>query len=83
LIEIPPENVSGDLAFPCFGLSKILKMAPNVIAGDFEMALKDTDVKWFSGFEAVGPYLNVHIDVLVLAKDVLEKVLVKKEDFGK
>jgi arginyl-tRNA synthetase len=38
MIEIPPENISGDLAFPCFQLAKELKKAPPVIAG--EMAKK-------------------------------------------
>ena len=33
-MEIPPENISGDFGFPCFGLSKIFKKAPTVIAGD-------------------------------------------------
>jgi len=34
MIEIPPENIPGDLAFPCFQLSKSLKKAPPVIAGE-------------------------------------------------
>ncbi len=38
MIETPPENIAGDLAFPCFQLSKILKKSPNDIAQ--EMAKK-------------------------------------------
>jgi arginyl-tRNA synthetase len=32
MIEIPPENIPGDFAFPCFTLAKDLRKAPNVIA---------------------------------------------------
>lgn len=35
MIEIAPENISGDLAFPCFTLAKSLKKSPNMIAKDF------------------------------------------------
>ena len=34
MIEIPPENIPGDLAFPCFQLAKKEKKSPNMIAQD-------------------------------------------------
>lgn len=58
MIEIPPENIPGDLAFPCFQLAKELKKAPPVIAG--EMA-KKLDWAQFERFEAIGGYVNAHI----------------------
>lgn len=59
IIEVCPENISGDLAFPCFQLSKILKKSPNIIAQ--ELAEK---LSWpqFVKFEALGWYLNAHIN---------------------
>lgn len=59
LIEIPPENISGDLAFPCFQLSKSLKKAPPLIAQDLAKKLSS---EYFSSFEAVGGYVNAHIN---------------------
>lgn len=34
MIEVPPQSDMGDVAFPCFSLSKALKKAPMVIATD-------------------------------------------------
>jgi len=59
LIEIPPENIPGDLAFPCFGLAKQAKASPNAIAQ--HLAEKFSNPV-FSTFAAVGGYLNAHIN---------------------
>jgi arginyl-tRNA synthetase len=50
MIEIPPENIPGDLAFPCFGLAKQLKANPNAIAKEFAEKFSDPS---FSKFEAI------------------------------
>ncbi|MBU0626764.1 arginine--tRNA ligase, partial [Patescibacteria group bacterium] len=60
LIETPPENIPGDLAFPCFGISKILKKSPNDIAK--ELAKKLSSSSSFSSFVSVGGFLNAHIN---------------------
>jgi arginyl-tRNA synthetase len=51
MIEIPPENIPGDFAFPCFQLSKTLKKAPNAISQ--ELAQKLTS-EYFYHFESLG-----------------------------
>jgi len=58
MIEIPPENISWDLAFPCFSVAKRLKKAPNLVAQEFA---KKFSGEHFDHFEAVGGYLNAHI----------------------
>ena len=58
MIEIPPENIPGDLAFPCFQLAKQAKVNPNVIAQ--QLAEKFSNPS-FASFVAVGGYLNAHI----------------------
>lgn len=58
MIEIPPENIPGDFAFPCFQLSKVLKKSPNSIAQQFA---EKFSVPYFSQFEAIGGYINAHI----------------------
>ena len=50
LIEIPPENIPGDLAFPCFHLAKQAKTNPNAIAKQFAEKFSSPS---FSKFEAV------------------------------
>jgi arginyl-tRNA synthetase len=51
LIEIPPENIPGDLAFPCFQLAKQAKQAPNVLAQQFAEKFSS---EYFEKFQAVG-----------------------------
>jgi len=59
MIEIPPENIPGDFAFPCFQLSKLLKQSPQKIAEDLE---KKLDSEYFSSFQHISGYLNAHIN---------------------
>jgi len=66
LIEIPPENIGGDFAFPCFSLAKELKKAPNIIAEEISKQLVS---KYFEKITTVGPYINVYID----KKDFIKK----------
>lgn len=67
LIEIPPENIWGDLAFPCFQFSKTLKKSPNIVAQDFA---KEISSPFFEKFEAVGPYINAYINKETFISDV-------------
>ncbi|AHB41786.1 hypothetical protein P148_SR1C00001G1006 [candidate division SR1 bacterium RAAC1_SR1_1] len=67
LMETPPENIGGDFAFPCFQFSKTLKKAPNTVAQEF---VKDLNSKFFTKFEAVGPYVNAYINPELFITDV-------------
>lgn len=66
LIEIPPENIPGDFAFPCFQLAKKEKKSPNMIAQQFAEKFSSP---FFSQFEAIGGYLNAHINQSDFIKD--------------
>ncbi|MEI6118665.1 MAG: hypothetical protein WCP92_05585 [bacterium] len=59
MIEIPPENIPGDLAFPCFPLAKQAKTNPNALAQQFADKFSSP---YFSQFEAIGGYVNAHIN---------------------
>lgn len=59
MIEIPPENIPGDFAFPCFKISKLLKKSPQQIAEELE---KNLHSDYFSSFINISWYLNAHID---------------------
>lgn len=44
MIVPAPENVEGDIAFPCFQLAKSLGKAPNLIAQDLKAQLENQDL---------------------------------------
>ncbi len=79
LLEYPTDTSMGDIALPCFKLSKMLRRSPIQIA----MALAesfpaDEAIK----AEAVNGYLNFKIDSTALANDVLREVFAKGEKYG-
>ena len=79
LLEYPTDTSMGDIALPCFKLSKILRRSPIQIA----MALaesfpSDAAIK----AEAVNGYLNFKIDSTALANEVLREVFAKGEKYG-
>ena len=76
-LEIPPESMLGDYAFPCFSLAKQFKKSPNEIALDLKKKLE----KKFR-VETKGPYLNFFIDKTKFAKSVFSKVLKEKDKYG-
>lgn len=62
LLGPPPKPEMGDLAFPCFRLSKPLKQAPPKIAQMLAEALASTVGKGLiAGLEPAGPYLNLRL----------------------
>ncbi len=79
-IEVPPNQEMGDYAFPCFKLAKTLKKAPPVIAGDLkEKIVLDENIE---RIEIAGGYLNFYINKLILTKNVLDEIDLKKENYG-
>lgn len=55
LLEFPPNEQLGDVAFPCFALSKLMKQSPAQIAGQLATSLPSNSL-WTTS--AAGPYLN-------------------------
>ena len=74
LIQLAPDNVPWDLAFPCFQFSKTLKKAPNQIATDLENSLNENNSDDLFSFQAVGPYLNATLNNCSLAKEFIESI---------
>ena len=58
MLEYPPDPTMGDLAFPCFRLSKTLRRSPVQIATALCEAIRDEAV---SKVEAINGYLNITI----------------------
>ncbi len=79
LFEYPPDSTMGDVAFPCFRLSKTMRMAPPKIAS--MLAEKVSDYTLASS-TAVGGYLNFKISPDYLASHVLAEIEEKGEKYG-
>lgn len=79
LIEIPPRSEMGDFAFPCFQLSKVMRKAPNMIATELAAQM---DKEGFEKIENLGPYLNFFVNKVAFSKNIIEKILLEKDNYG-
>ena len=79
MLEYPPDAKMGDLALPCFKLSKILRNAPVKIAASIAEGFS---VPCVDRAEAVNGYLNIFLSPEYLAKAVLPEVLEKGDAYG-
>jgi len=82
MFEYPPDANMGDLALPCFKLSRTLRRAPVQIASALAEALTKGDGSPVASCEAVNGYLNIKISEEYLADSVLSEILEKKEKYG-
>ncbi len=82
LLETPPDHNLGDIAFPCFSLSKILKKSPVVIAAELSDSIKLSKSSLISRIVPMGPYLNFFFDNTRLSKSVLCKIFKEAENYG-
>ncbi|MBQ3708768.1 MAG: arginine--tRNA ligase [Clostridia bacterium] len=79
LLEYPPDPAMGDLAFPCFRLSKILQQAPPKIAAALADNLRDFPLGTVT---AVGGYLNFKVNADYLAQQVLTAIEEQGDRYG-
>ena len=71
MLEYPPDKSMGDLALPCFRLSKTLRRSPVEIAKVLAEAVKCEE---FSEVSALNGYLNFRIDGTAFARRVISEV---------
>ena len=79
MLEYPPDTTMGDLALPCFKLSKTLRRSPVQIAQIIAEKLVDPAIK---KAEAVNGYLNISISDEYLASVLCDEVLTKGDKYG-
>ncbi len=79
MLEYPPDRTMGDIALPCFRLSKSLRKAPPVIASALAAAVSCEE---FSEVNAMGGYLNFKISPTAFAKRVVSDVERLGEKYG-
>ncbi len=77
--EIPPEG-KGDLALPCFRLSKTLRMAPPAIASSIAQKI---DLPEIASTEQDGGYLNFRFSNAYYAEGLLPSILKAGFDCGR
>ncbi|MEK6928422.1 MAG: arginine--tRNA ligase [Nanoarchaeota archaeon] len=80
LIEIPKDSKLGDYAFPCFTLAKTYKKNPAQIAQELVSTIKPSSS--LEKIVATGPYINFFLDRKYLSKEILNKILSKKDKYG-
>jgi len=79
LLEVPPDSKMGDFAFPCFRLSKSLRMGPPMIAAKL---CENFDKPALCSAQAVGGYLNFFLNRENFARDTLQAVMAAPEKWG-
>ncbi len=79
-LEYPPSPENGDIAFPCFRLSKALRKSPPMIAADIKANLSECAL--IEKAEQAGPYLNFYLNKTTFADSVVKEALAKKEGYG-
>lgn len=79
MFEYPPDPSVGDLALPCFKLSRSLKKAPPVIAASIAEAMDDSE---YYSVAATGGYLNFKISDKYLSEIILPKVEQEGDAYG-
>ena len=82
LLEKPPQEQFGDLAFPCFQLAKEQKKNPQLIAQDIANKIKISKTSLISKVEVRGAYVNFFFNYQKLSGLILKDVLKKKEKYG-
>lgn len=79
-ITVPPDAEMGDLAVPCFYLTKLLRRSPNQIADDLKNKIHPAGL--IKSVQNVGPYLNFFINPAVFGKAVLTEINRRQANYG-
>ncbi len=79
MLEYPPDASMGDLALPCFKLSKILRSSPVKIADSIADGFA---CEYVSSAQALNGYFNIFLDGNALASKVFMEVELKGEHYG-
>lgn len=78
LLEHPPDQELGDYAFPCFFLSKTLKMDPSEIAIEIREKIGNIVETDFEDIQTQGPYINFFLNRKSMARQAVWDVIMKK-----
>jgi len=84
VFSYPPSAELGDLSLTCFDLAKVQQKNPVELAKELALSLSgNTEFrKYFSGVNAVGPYLNFYVAAEFLAENLITEIKKEKEQYG-
>ena len=80
MLEYPPDSAMGDIALPCFKLSKTLRKSPVMIASELKEKLALPEI---GRIESVGGYLNFYVSPTYYAEELIPEILSEKGEYGK
>ena len=79
MLEYPPDSSMGDIALPCFRLSKSLRKAPPMIASALAAEISCEE---FAEINAMGGYLNFRISPTAFASRVVADIKSAGDKYG-
>ena len=79
MLEYPPDSKMGDLALPCFKLSKTMRNAPVKIALSLSEGFAS---EYVERVEAVNGYFNIYLAKNAVADKVVSEIREKREKYG-
>ncbi len=79
MLEYPPDTSMGDLALPCFKLSRALRTSPVKIAETLSESITSDS---FSEINALNGYLNFRINPISFASRVVSDIEAQGESYG-
>ncbi|MHA2245952.1 MAG: arginine--tRNA ligase [Candidatus Hodarchaeales archaeon] len=82
LLDTPPNDKLGDISFPCFKLSKMLKKSPQKIAKELENTIEIPKDSIIREIKAVGAFLNFFFDDSKLTERTLKRIWIEKNEYG-
>ena len=83
MLEYPPDDSMGDIAFPCFKLSRTLRAAPPKIAAALFAKLEESLPEGVGEARIVGGYINFFASEKFFRNNVLGVLRTKGADYGK
>ena len=79
MLEYPPDASMGDLALPCFKLSKTMRRSPVQIATSLAETVKDDCI---DRVENLNGYLNFYLNNAYLGDHVIKNILAEGDRYG-
>ena len=80
MLEYPPDSAMGDVALPCFKLSKVLRKSTVMIASELGEKLALPEI---GRIDSVGGYLNFYVSPNYYAEELIPEILSEKGEYGK
>ena len=82
-VQTPPKPDMGDLAFPMFPYAKVFHTSPDKIACELALYVNSDQSRPCGEAMAVGPYLNIKIDVSESSLELHDEIIKNGSDYGR